>query len=82
MEKPRVFIGSSAEELSVAEAIAENLKHDCYCDIWSQGLFRPSTTTLDSLLMDLGKFDFAIFVFSANDVTNIKIGRASCRERV
>lgn len=72
MDKPRVFIGSSAEEIKIVEAIEENLKFDCHCDGWHQGIFEPSTTALESLVLKLGEYDFAIFVFNANDITKIR----------
>ena len=71
-DKSRVFIGSSVESLNIAEAIQENLKYSCYCDIWSQGIFKPSSTALDDLIEALDVFDFAIFVFSPDDVTQIR----------
>lgn len=70
--KPRVFIGSSTESLWIAEAIQENIKYSCYCEIWTQGTFKPSGTALDSLCAALNHFDFAIFVFSPDDVTKIR----------
>lgn len=71
-DKARVFIGSSAESLHIAEAIQENFKHTCYCDVWTQGIFKPSSTNLESLCEALQDFDFAIFVFSPDDVTVIR----------
>ncbi len=67
--KPRLFIGSSRENLDVANAIQENLEHDAECTVWSQGIFRLSESALTSLVNSLKKFDFAVFVFKPDDVT-------------
>lgn len=70
--KPRVFIGSSVESLDIAQAIQQYLNYEFYCDIWTQGIFKASTTALDSLISELKNFDFAIFVFGGEDVTKIR----------
>ena len=69
---PRLFIGSSAEALDVAYAIQENLDFDAETTVWSQALFRPSQTALHDLLDALNRFDFAAFVFAADDVIEIQ----------
>src|SRR5688572_12732348 len=60
--KPCVFIGSSSEGLTVAEAIQTNLEHDCKSVIWSQGVFGLGEGTLESLVEKADDFDFAILV--------------------
>lgn len=71
-EKVNIFIGSSVESLNIAEAIQENLQFESNVEIWSQGIFKPSSTTLEDLLAVLERNDFAIFIFSADDITLLR----------
>ena len=70
--KPSVFVGSSVESINIAYAVQEELTYDADITVWSQGIFKLSSTTLDDLLENLDKSDFAIFIFSPDDV--VKIG--------
>lgn len=65
---PAVFIGSSSEGLSIAEAIQQNLNRDCDSTIWHQGLFGLSRGTLETLVERAGDFDFAILVLTPDDM--------------
>lgn len=67
--KPKIFIGSSVEGLSVAYSIQQNLAHDAEATVWDQGVFELSSTTMESLNKVLTTIDFGIFVFSPDDVT-------------
>ena len=70
--RPRVFIGSSAEQLDTAYAVQQNLEYDCEPTVWTQGVFRLSSNTLDDLLRTLEKTDFGIFVFAPDDIAIIR----------
>src|SRR6185295_6194970 len=72
MIKPKIFIGSSTEGLDVANAIQQNLDHYSEVTIWTQGVFLLSTSIITSLVNSLSKYDFAIFVFSPDDITNLR----------
>ncbi|HSU28431.1 MAG TPA: nucleotide-binding protein [Chitinophagaceae bacterium] len=72
MNKPRIFIGSSTEGLEVAKAIHQNLDHFAEVTIWTQGVFKLSVSTITTLMNSLTLFDFAIFVFSPDDITNLR----------
>lgn len=70
--KPRVFIGSSTENLELAYAVQESLEYDANITVWSQGIFKLSSTALDDLIDALNNFDFAIFVFKPDDLMNMR----------
>ncbi|MCV9965693.1 nucleotide-binding protein [Pararhizobium sp. BT-229] len=70
--KPRLFIGSSTENLEIAYALQESLEHDAEPTVWSQGVFDASKYTMEALNDLLDETDFAVFVFAPDDVTNIR----------
>ncbi|MCA0914608.1 TIR domain-containing protein [Marinobacter nauticus] len=70
--KPRIFIGSSVEGLSVAYAIQQNLTYDAESTVWDQGIFELSQTTIESLSDVVDNSDFGIFVFTPDDITTIR----------
>jgi hypothetical protein len=70
--KPKIFIGSTTENLDIAYVIQENLEHDAQMTVWTQGIFKLSANILDSLITSLENFDFAIFVFYPDDITQIR----------
>lgn len=70
--KPRAFIGSSVEGLGVAYAVQQNLVHQAETTVWDQGIFNLSSTTIESLTNVLNQVDFGIFVFSPDDIVNIR----------
>jgi hypothetical protein len=73
--KPSLFIASSAEHLDLAYAIQQNLEHDVEATVWTQGVFKISRPALMSLVDALSSFDFGAFVFSPDDVTNMRDDR-------
>ena len=70
--KPRLFIVSSVEGLEIANAAQVNLQHEAEVSVWSQGIFQLSQSSLDSLLSAVKTFDFALFIFSPDDIVTIR----------
>lgn len=66
--KPRVFIGSSSEGLTVAEALQVGLEYDAEVTVWSQGVFGLSQGTLEALVKTAEGFDFAVLVLTPDDM--------------
>ncbi|MFB4370682.1 MULTISPECIES: TIR domain-containing protein [unclassified Pseudomonas] len=71
MRKPRIFIASAAESLDVADAFNVNLDHQAEVTVWKHG-FSLSQNTIDSLIKISNSVDFAIFIFTPDDITNIR----------
>lgn len=72
MTKPALFIASSVEGLQVADSINENLDHDVHCTLWRTGTFKLSSQTIDDLVKKSSTVDFAVFVFTPDDLTTIR----------
>jgi len=80
---PRVFIGSSAEALNIAYALQANIEYDSEPTVWTQGIFKPSQSTLSNLVQCLAQFDFAVFVFNVDDISIMRDQRvATVRDNV
>lgn len=67
--RPVVFIGSSVGGLPVAQALQLNLDRVAEVILWSQGVFGLSEGTLESLVGQVGNFDFAVLVLTPDDLT-------------
>lgn len=81
--KPRVFIGSSAESLTVAYALQAGLEHSAEVTVWSQGVFSPSQFALESLLQQLDSTDIGVFVFAPDDIVRLRdVAQSSVRDNV
>jgi hypothetical protein len=81
--KPRLFIGSSSENLDVAWAMQTALERVAEVTVWDQGVFSLSRYNLEALLESLFNTDFGAFVFAPNDVTNIRgEDKATVRDNV
>ena len=69
-EKVRLFIISSVESLPIARAIQNAFEHDPFhVVIWTDGVFKVTNYTLQSLEDEVNKSDFAIAVAHADDLT-------------
>ena len=63
----RVFIGSSSEGKEVARALQYELLPDCEVVLWDQGVFEPGQYTLDALIKEAHRCDFAVLVATPDD---------------
>jgi predicted nucleotide-binding protein len=82
--EPVLFIGSSTEGLSIAEACHEYFnRRNVIPKLWKDGVFEASSTTIESLVALSRDADFAVLVLSADDTTRSR-GRqkASPRDNV
>jgi hypothetical protein len=70
--KPRLFIGSSVGSITIGYAAQQNLQRSAEVTVWDQGVFQLSVTALESLLAILETCDFAMFVFSPDDLVTIR----------
>ena len=66
--RPSFFVGSSTEGLRIAKALQVLLDHACEVTIWSQGVFGLGQGTLESLVLALDEYDFAVLVLTADDL--------------
>lgn len=67
--QPRLFIGSSAENLPVAREIQSGLSHDkMIVTVWTDGVFRASKTSVESLLVAVRASDFAVLLITPDDI--------------
>jgi hypothetical protein len=82
-ERPTVFVGSSKEGLSAAQALQINLDHLAEVVTWNQGVFGLMSGGLESLFSALDSFDFAVFVLTPDDLTESRdVKSASPRDNV
>ena len=68
MEKPRIFLGSSAKQAKLLEEMTRGLEDVARVEPWMTS-FNPGTTTLGRLLELTREVDFAAFVFAEDDWT-------------
>ncbi len=71
-DKPRIFVGSSSENLDLADLLCQELnsKGFCYAELWRHGkVFGVGRSIIDELLRATINFDFAVMVFNPDDVT-------------
>ncbi|WP_318488913.1 nucleotide-binding protein [Photobacterium leiognathi] len=70
-QKPTVFIASSVEAISVAEAVNIKMEYDTQVKQWDNA-FDLSSITITSLIERAKKTDYGIFVFHPDDKTTIR----------
>lgn len=72
MPKPRLFIGSSKENLEVARVFEEGLKDCAEIKPWYNGVFDLNKGYLESLLETRKECEFALFIIAGDDLTTSK----------
>lgn len=66
----RVFVISSAEALPIARAVQEIFAHDPFrIVVWTDGVFKASRYSVESLIEVLDMSDFAVAIAQADDIT-------------
>jgi predicted nucleotide-binding protein with TIR-like domain len=75
MLKQRVFIGSSREALPVAGAVQDELQDAFECVVWDQTPAPLGVSILQWLVDQVRKFDYAIFVYAADDIAELRGSR-------
>ena len=84
MDKPRIFLGSSAQQAKFLQALTRGLEEVAHVEPWTTS-FNPGTTTLERLVELAHEVDFAAFVFGRDDWTSTSAtgpGQASPRDNV
>src|SRR5262245_40417036 len=89
MDKPRIFLGSSAQQEKLLHTLTRGLEEVAHVVPWTTS-FDPGTTALERLLELTHEVDFAAFVFARDDWTTnsppasdpAAAGQASPRDNV
>jgi len=76
MDKPRIFLGSSAKQEKLLEALTSGLEDIAHVVPWTTS-FNPGTTTLERLLELTREVDFATFAFAQDDWTTASSAASS-----
>jgi len=85
--KPRIFLGSSAQQEKLVQALTRGLQDIADVDPWTT-VFSPGVSTLGRLVELTREVDFAAFVFAQDDWTTrgaspeAALGEASPRDNV
>jgi CRP/FNR family cyclic AMP-dependent transcriptional regulator len=74
----RVFIGSSSEALAEATYLSRMFtRRDVTCDLWTEGVFQLSQTTVEDLVRVSTECDFAVLFLTPDDMTSSRGHRSS-----
>jgi Predicted nucleotide-binding protein containing TIR-like domain len=69
---PTAFLGCSTEALPIAYMVQNALADKALVQVWNQGFFLPGSYVLETLISNGDTFDFAILLFSNDDVVEIR----------
>jgi predicted nucleotide-binding protein len=67
--KHSIFIGSSSEGLAVAEQVKDYFSEKYAPTLWNENVFKLNVSYLKSLMDAANLFDFAILIFTPDDIT-------------
>jgi hypothetical protein len=67
--KPRIFIGSSSEGLTVAKEVKTFFEKDYECYLWTDEIFKYNENFLETLMKEASLFDFGFMIFTKDDYT-------------
>jgi hypothetical protein len=88
MSKPRIFLGSSGQQVKLLQALTRGLEDVADVEPWTT-VFNPGVSTLDRLVELTHDVDFAAFIFARDDWTGHEpaaaeaaAGQASPRDNV
>ena len=83
MDKPRMFLGSSAKQAKLLDVLTRGLEDIVEIEPWTTS-FNPGTMTLERLVELTREVDFAAFLFAQDDWTETGSGsgQASPRDNV
>lgn len=70
--KPSIFIGSSTEALPIAELVEQELSKHFDAKLWKDHLFELGEDTLNSLLIFMQCYDFAVLVVTDDDTAIVR----------
>lgn len=72
-ERVRLFIICSVESLPIARAVQNAFEHDPFhVVIWTDGVFKVASYSLQSLEDEVDRSDFAIAIAHADDLTKVR----------
>jgi len=67
-QKPVVLINPSREGLKYAKVVQQELEYSASTVMWSEYEFTDGRIWIENLIRDAGRFDFAVFVLTEEDV--------------
>jgi predicted nucleotide-binding protein len=66
--KPLLLISSSLKGLEYAEAVRRQLEYSVLTEMWTEQQFKIGQTAVENLIRNAGRFDFAAFVLTSDDL--------------
>ncbi len=81
--KPRVFIGSSKEGISIANIVKEYFETEYECFLWTDDIFKYNDNFLETLMKEASLFDFGFMIFTKDDIIKSRgVSTTTARDNV